>query len=228
MKKKIAIVDDEPDILQLAALNLEKAGYSCVTLEDGRSLFSYLEKEQPALIVLDLMLPDFDGFDICRMLRGNENTKNIPIIMFTARGESTDKVIGLEMGADDYLDKMSSPRELVARVKAVLRRTSPVAEGQALVIGNILKLDLNRYQVLVEDQPVKLTTTEFNILKLLAKKPGWVFSRNQILDHLWGNDKIVIDRTIDVHIRNLRDKLGKAGKLLKNVRGVGYKLENGS
>lgn len=225
MKKIIAIVDDEPDILELAALNLEKAGFCCKTFEDGRSLLKYLEKEHPALIVLDLMLPDYDGFDICKLLRNKNTTQDIPIIMFTARGESTDRIIGLEIGADDYLDKMSSPRELVARVKAVLRRSTPKSDTKKLNFDNLLKIDLDRYQVFVQDEEIKLTTTEFKILKLLAVKPGWVFSRNQILDHLWGNDKIVIDRTIDVHIRNLREKLGIAGKFLKNVRGVGYKLD---
>lgn len=225
MKKIIAIVDDEPDILELAALNLEKAGFCCKTFEDGRSLLKYLEKEHPALIVLDLMLPDYDGFDICKLLRNKNTTQDIPIIMFTARGESTDRIIGLEIGADDYLDKMSSPRELVARVKAVLRRSTPKSDTKKLNFDNLLKIDLDRYQAFVQDEEIKLTTTEFKILKLLAVKPGWVFSRNQILDHLWGNDKIVIDRTIDVHIRNLREKLGIAGKFLKNVRGVGYKLD---
>lgn len=225
MKKIIAIVDDEPDILQLAAMNLEKAGYSCVKFEDGQSLFNYLEKDHPDLLVLDLMLPDYDGFDICKMLRSREETKNIPIIMYTARGESMDRIIGLEIGADDYLDKMCSPRELVARVKAVLRRSLPKSDEQLVHFGEILKIDLKRFQAFVNNESVKLTTTEFKILKLLSAKPGWVYSRNQILDHLWGNDKIVIDRTIDVHIRNLREKLGDAGKFLKNVRGVGYKLE---
>lgn len=225
MKKIIAIVDDEPDILQLAAMNLQKAGYDCVTFEDGRSLLNYLKSDRPSLIVLDLMLPDFDGFDICKMIRSQDITKDIPIIMFTAKGESTDRIIGLEIGADDYLDKMSSPRELVARVKAVLRRSSPKSDPKNIELGKLLRLDVNKYQVYVNDLPVKLTTTEFKILKLLASNPGWVFSRNQILDHLWGNDKIVIDRTIDVHIRNLREKLQSAGKLLKNVRGVGYKLD---
>lgn len=225
MKKIIAIVDDEPDILQLVEMNLQKAGFETVGFEDGQSLLSYLDKNMPDLLVLDLMLPDYDGFDICRMIRNREHIKNLPIIMFTAKGESMDKIIGLELGADDYLDKMSSPRELVARVKAVLRRSKAKSDSEVINLNNFIKIDPQKFQVYVDNEQVELTTTEFKILHLLSRHPGWVYSRNQILDHLWGNDKIVIDRTIDVHIRNLREKLGKARDVLKNIRGVGYKLD---
>lgn len=136
-----------------------------------------------------------------------------------------DKILGLELGADDYLDKMSSPRELIARIKAVLRRATQPTDTSVIKLNNEITIDPQKYQVLVNNEIVNLTTTEFNILHLLAMHPGWVYSRNQILDHLWGNDKIVIDRTIDVHIRNLREKLGDAGSIIKNVRSVGYKLE---
>jgi len=145
--------------------------------------------------------------------------------MFTARGESMDKILGLELGADDYLDKMSSPRELIARIKAVLRRSNQPIGTTVIKLNNEITIDPQKYQVRVNDEIISVTTTEFNIIHLLAMHPGWVYSRNQILDHLWGNDKIVIDRTIDVHIRNLREKLGDAGRIIKNVRGVGYKLE---
>ena len=225
MKKVIAVVDDEPDILQLLELNLSKSGFSSVCFEDGRSLLEYLKSEEPDLIVLDLMLPDYDGFDICKIIRNQQKTKHIPIIMFTARGESMDKILGLELGADDYLDKMSSPRELIARIKAVLRRSNQPIGTTAIKLNNEITIDPQKYQVMVNDEIISVTTTEFNIIHLLAMHPGWVYSRNQILDHLWGNDKIVIDRTIDVHIRNLREKLGDAGRIIKNVRGVGYKLE---
>jgi DNA-binding response OmpR family regulator len=225
MKKVIAIVDDEPDILQLLELNLQKSGFSSVSFEDGGSLLNFLKANEPDLIVLDLMLPDYDGFDICKIIRNQQKTKHIPIIMFTARGESMDKILGLELGADDYLDKMSSPRELVARIKAVLRRSNPAIEISVLKIDEHISIDPQKYEVSIDGTTINLTTTEFNILHLLAQHPGWVYSRNQILDHLWGNDKIVIDRTIDVHIRNIREKLGEAGNIIKNVRGVGYKLE---
>jgi two-component system phosphate regulon response regulator PhoB/two-component system alkaline phosphatase synthesis response regulator PhoP len=185
-----------------------------------------LPKELPDLIILDLMLPDADGFDVCKQLRANSQYKDIPIIMLTAKSEEMDRVLGLEFGADDYVVKPFSPRELVARVKAILRRGTSTATEQSIIeIGDSLSIDTQKYEVKVQNTTVNLTSTEFKLLYLLAKRPGWVYSRNQILDYLWGNDKIVIDRTIDVHIRNLRDKLGIAGKMIKNVRGVGYKLE---
>ncbi|MCF7859093.1 MAG: response regulator transcription factor [Candidatus Cloacimonetes bacterium] len=225
MKKVIAVVDDEPDILHLLEVNLDRSGFKTVCFEDGTSLLEYLKKDEPDLIVLDLMLPDYDGFDICRIIRTKQSTSHIPIIMFSARGESLDKILGLELGADDYLDKMSSPRELIARIKAVFRRGKHSIETAVIKLNEHITIDPQKYQILVSNKKIKVTTTEFNILHLLAMHPGWVYSRNQILDHLWGNDKIVIDRTIDVHIRNLREKLGDAGKIIKNVRGVGYKLE---
>ncbi|MCF7920976.1 MAG: response regulator transcription factor [Candidatus Cloacimonetes bacterium] len=225
MKKIIAVVDDEPDILQLVELNLQKAGFEAVCFETGQGLLDYLKNNEPELIILDLMLPDYDGFDICKMIRRDDRTKHLPVIMFTAKGETMDKVVGLEIGADDYLDKMSSPRELVARVKAVLRRSKTKMETEVINLAGILQINPQKFLVSVNDQEVSLTTTEFKILHLLAQHPGWVYSRNQILDHLWGNDKIVIDRTIDVHIKNLREKLGPAGDLVKNIRGVGYKLD---
>lgn len=225
MKKVIAVVDDEPDILQLLEINLQKSGFNSICFEDGRSLLEYLQKEDPDLIVLDLMLPDYDGFDICKIIRNQQKTKHIPIIMFTAKGESMDKILGLELGADDYLDKMSSPRELIARIKAVLRRSNQPVETAVIKLNDEITIDPQKYQVIANNEIISVTTTEFNILHLLAMHPGWVYSRNQILDHLWGNDKIVIDRTIDVHIRNLREKLGNASRIIKNVRGVGYKLE---
>ncbi|MDN5353456.1 MAG: hypothetical protein PWQ09_212 [Candidatus Cloacimonadota bacterium] len=225
-KQKIFIVDDEPDILELVAINLEKAGFLTSKYEEAQPMLDSLPKELPDLIILDLMLPDADGFDVCKQLRANSQYKDIPIIMLTAKSEEMDRVLGLEFGADDYVVKPFSPRELVARVKAILRRGTSTATEQSIIeIGDSLSIDTQKYEVKVQNTTVNLTSTEFKLLYLLAKRPGWVYSRNQILDYLWGNDKIVIDRTIDVHIRNLRDKLGIAGKMIKNVRGVGYKLE---
>ncbi|RLC50559.1 MAG: two-component system response regulator [Candidatus Cloacimonadota bacterium] len=225
-KTLVAIVDDEPDILNLVAINLEKAGFDTEKFELADELHKFLDNKIPDLIVLDLMLPDADGFDVCKDLKKNEQFANIPIIMLTAKGDETDRVLGLEFGADDYVVKPFSPRELVARVKAVLRRGKVKENAKQIIeIGKILKIDLLKVQVLVNEKIVETTSTEFNIIKLLASRIGWVYSRNQILDHLWGNDKIVVDRTIDVHIRNLRKKLGNAGKFIKNVRGVGYKME---
>ena len=226
MKKLIAIVDDELDILDLVAINLEKTGFQTAKFEDASGLLNFLESKIPDLIVLDLMLPDIDGFDVCKNLKKNDKFSSIPIIMLTAKGEETDRILGLEFGADDYIVKPFSPRELVARVKAVLRRSDPKQkEKEVLIVGKILKINTNKFEVFVKDKKIDLTSTEFNLLKLLTKRIGWVYSRNQILDHLWGNDKIVIDRTVDVHIKNLREKLGPAGKYIKNIRCVVYKIE---
>ena len=226
MKKLISIVDDEADILNLVAINLEKAGFDTVKFELADDLYKFLDSKIPDLLVLDLMLPDADGFDVCRDLKKNEKFTNIPIIMLTAKGDETDRVLGLEFGADDYVVKPFSPRELVARVKAVLRRGKVKEEAKQIIeIGKMLEIDLLKVKVLVKEKIVETTPTEFKIIKLLASRNGWVYSRNQILDHIWGNDKIVVDRTIDVHIRNLREKLGDAGKFIKNVRGIGYKME---
>jgi len=226
MKKLIAIVDDELDILDLVAINLEKSGFKTAKFEDASGFLNFLESEIPDLIVLDLMLPDIDGFDVCKNLKKNDRFSSIPIIMLTAKGEETDRILGLEFGADDYIVKPFSPRELVARVKVVLRRSDPKQqEKEVQIVGKILKIDTNKFEVCVENKKIDLTSTEFNLLKFLTKRIGWVYSRNQILDHLWGNDKIVIDRTVDVHIKNLREKLGPAGKFIKNIRSIGYKIE---
>jgi two-component system phosphate regulon response regulator PhoB/two-component system alkaline phosphatase synthesis response regulator PhoP len=225
MNKSIAIVDDEPDIVELITYHLKKENFKVNEFYDGESLLSYIENYIPDLIILDLMLPEIDGLEICRILKKENRTSLIPIIMLTAKGTEIDKVVGLELGADDYIVKPFSPRELVARVKAVLRRGSCKEETSLIQIGKILEIDLQKFEVSVENIKINLTSTEFKVLKLLTKNIGWVYSRNQILDYLWGNEKIVLDRTIDVHIKNLREKLGKAGKFIKNIRSIGYKIE---
>jgi DNA-binding response OmpR family regulator len=222
----IYIVDDEPDILELVDIHLKKAGFKTKKFEDSLQLTEQMRAKQPDLIILDLMLPFTDGLDICKQMRASSEFSNIPVIMLTAKTEEMDRVLGLELGADDYVTKPFSPRELIARVKSVLRRYSEKPVNDSVrKIGNILKIDLMQYKVTVEDKYVDLTTAEFRILELLSSKRGWVFSRDQILNHLWGNEKVVIDRTVDVHINHLRKKLGIAGRFLKNIRGVGYKLE---
>ncbi len=226
-KPLIAAVDDEEDILELIRVNLEKSGFRVKTFLRAKPLFDFLSDHQPDLILLDLMLPDFDGLEVCKALRNDSRWQEIPILMLTAKGDEADVVLGLEVGADDYVVKPFSPKELAARIRAVLRRSNGQKTGESdeLVIGGILKIDLNRHEVYVEGKPVHLTRTEFTILNAMAEKPGWVYSREKLLGRLWGDEKFVIDRTIDVHIKNLRDKLGEAGKWIKNVRGVGYKLE---
>lgn len=224
MSRFIAVVDDEPDIVELVSIHLRKAGFSVKGFPDGDSLLKSLPAGIPDLIVLDLMLPGLDGFEICRILRHDERFARIPIVMLTAKDHETDKVEGLEMGADDYITKPFSPKELLARVKAVLRRTAQ-GEPTTLAVGKNVVIDPERFEVKVEGEAITLTPVEFKILHLLAQSPGKVFTRDRILDHLWGNEKAVLDRTVDVHIKNLRDKLGDSGDIIRNVRGVGYKLQ---
>lgn len=225
-KKTIFVVDDEHDILELLELQLNKANFAVKTFDNGSDFLEMLKTEAPDLAILDLMLPDIEGTEICKTIRNSEKYKFLPIIMLTAKGEEVDKILGLELGADDYIAKPFSPRELVARIKAVLRRSeTSQTNSDFLTIGNILHIDKRKFEAKISGEKVYLTTTEFKILELLASHPGWVFSREQILNHLWGNDKIVLDRTIDVHIRNLRSKIGEAGDYIKNIRSIGYKFE---
>ncbi len=225
MKELIAIIDDEPDILELVSLHLRRAGFRVEGFEDAENFQRFLGSERPDLIILDLMLPDADGLEICKELKNQAEYSSIPIIMLTAKGEETDKILGLELGADDYVTKPFSPRELVARVKAVLRRQQKGEELPRIEIGGLLTILPEKHELYVAGNKVELTSTEFRILQLLSSKKGWVFTRDQILNHLWGEEKAVVDRTVDVHIKHLREKLGKASGLIKNIRGVGYKLE---
>jgi len=225
MNKLIFVVDDEPDILKLVSLHLKKANFEVIGLNNAKELFDLLENRVPSLIILDLMLPDADGLDVCKQLKGDDRFSTIPIIMLTAKGEETDKIVGLELGADDYVTKPFSPKELVARVRAVLRRFNQSQETKIIKIGDKLVIDPQKYQVYVDGKEIKLTSTEFRLLYFLCRRKGWVFTREQILDYLWGNEKMVLDRTVDVHVRNLRKKLGSAGNIIKNVRGIGYKVD---
>lgn len=224
MGKLIHIVEDEADILELLQLQLAGAGYRTRGFADAPALLDYLLSEQPDLILLDLMLPGMDGFEACRRLRSDPALRRIPIVMLTARADIEDKVKGLEFGADDYVTKPFEASELLARIKAVLRRSAWEGEKNVLDITSDFRLDFNRYEAFRSGKRIDLTLTEFKILQLLTKRSGWVYNRNQILDFLWGTDKIVTERTIDVHIRNLRDKLGELAYMVKNVRGLGYKF----
>jgi two-component system phosphate regulon response regulator PhoB/two-component system alkaline phosphatase synthesis response regulator PhoP len=225
VNKLVAVVDDEPDIVNLISIHLHKAHFAVTEFFDGETFLKALPQKKPDLIILDLMLPDADGMDICKYLKKHDEYSAIPIIMLTARSDETDKIVGLEIGADDYVTKPFSPRELIARIKAVLRRREHATEEQYITVGGILSIDFGKFEVRVHDKKIDLTTTEFRILKILAQRKGWVFSRKQILDTLWGEDKIVVDRTVDVHIKHLREKLGEAGRFIKNIRGVGYTLK---
>jgi two-component system phosphate regulon response regulator PhoB/two-component system alkaline phosphatase synthesis response regulator PhoP len=228
MKKNrnlIAVVDDEPDILELIKIHLLRANYSVELFNRADDFIESLDNIKPILLILDIMLPDMNGFELCKILKNDQRTENLPIIMLTALNEEIDKILGLEIGADDYVTKPFSPRELVARVKSVLRRgKQEKLKCKNITIGEILKIDMDRFKVYVDNAEINLTVTEFRILELMASKPDWVFTREQIIDYLWGGDKLVCDRTVDVHIKHLRDKLGKANIFIKNIRGVGYKI----
>ncbi len=222
----VAVVDDDRDILELLTIHLVKAGMKVRAFADAENFYRFLQRDMPDLIILDLMLPDSDGIEICRFLRKEARFFAVPVIMLTARADEVDRVLGLEMGADDYVTKPFSAKELIARVKAVMRRARPRdAKTEVVRIGGILTIDPGRHEVLVDNVRVDITAVEFRILQLLASRPGWVFSREAVLDYLWGHDKTVSDRTVDVHVRHLREKLVAASHLIKNVRGVGYKLE---
>jgi two-component system phosphate regulon response regulator PhoB/two-component system alkaline phosphatase synthesis response regulator PhoP len=224
MPQVIAALDDEPDLLELLRVSLTKAGYRFEGFQEAEGLYRFLGRQKPDLILLDLMLPGTDGLEVCRHIRRTEGLAGLPIIMLTARGDEADKVVGLELGADDYVTKPFSVKELVARIHAVLRRPGGGEKLRRIAVGPLV-IDFDKFEVLADGAKVELTATEFRILQFLAARKGRVFSRDQILDFLWGQEKAVIDRTVDVHIRNLREKLGAAGALVKNIRGVGYKLE---
>lgn len=230
-RETVLVVDDEEDILELVRYNLEKEGYSVVGVTTGEDALAATRVKMPDLLVLDLMLPGVDGLEVCRRLKSDPTTRQIPIIMLTAKGSEADIVTGLELGAADYVTKPFSPRILAARLKAVLRRDAEATEDDAAVRVRELVIHPGRHQVLVRDAPVQLTATEFRILLFLARRPGWVFTRQQIVDAAQGddvyvNDRYVTDRSVDVHIVSLRRKLGPCGANIETVRGVGYRLRD--
>ncbi|PKN72035.1 MAG: two-component system response regulator [Candidatus Cloacimonetes bacterium HGW-Cloacimonetes-3] len=227
MSKLLYIVEDEADILELVLMKLEAAGFSTKGFERAEPMLQSLKVSAVDLIILDVMLPGMDGMEVCQKLKSDPATENIPVIMLTARTDIEDKVKGLEYGADDYITKPFDAKELVARVKAVLRRSSWESSKNVLSITPDFVIDFNRYEVLINGKRADITLTEFKILQLLTKRPSWVYNRSQMLDYLWGTDKVVIERTIDVHIRNLREKLGEFAIMIQNIRGVGYRFSVG-
>lgn len=218
---KILIVDDERNILELVKLYLNAEGHSVVTAPDGLSALEKFRGEQPDLVVLDIMLPGIDGWEVCRRLRQNSQ---IPIIMLTARGEAVDRIVGLELGADDYVVKPFNPRELVARIKAVLRRTRTSMAMPARIAVGDLQIDPERREVTIKDMPVTLRAKEFDLLTHFAQHVGLVLSREQLLDSVWGYEYYGDTRTVDVHVAHLRDKLSQSDVGIETVWGVGYKL----
>lgn len=224
-QEHILVVDDEEDIQELVRYNLARNGFDVTVAGTGEAAIEKARKKLPDMVLLDLMLPGIDGLEVCNILRHDQKTSHIPIVMLTARGEEADVVAGLELGADDYITKPFSPRVLVARIKAVLRRKSEAPAGRDAVLKRKdLVIHPGRHEVLMKGKPVPLTSTEFEILYHIARRPGWVFTRNQIIDAAKGEDYPVTDRSVDVHIVSLRKKLGPAGKLIETVRGVGYRF----
>jgi two-component system phosphate regulon response regulator PhoB len=224
MKTRILVVDDEPDALELIEVNLKAAGYEVLGAANGRQALEKARAAQPALVLLDVMLPEVDGLEVCKNLRRDPRTASIPIIMLTARAAEIDRVVGLELGADDYITKPFSPRELILRVKNLLRRGGAQLEtSQQIRFGGLL-VDRPRHLVTYKDKPLDLTLTEFKLVALLAERKGRVQSREQLLKDVWGYNTLIDTRTVDTHMRRLRDKLGEAAKLLDTVRGVGYRF----
>ena len=226
--RKILVVDDEPDLVELVSYNLRKEGFDVTSASDGEEALNKIRKENFNLIVLDLMLPGIQGMELCRMLRNDPKTKNLPVIMVTAKGEEIDKVLGLETGADDYMAKPFSPRELVARVKAVLRRSGEKTPEENIVRIGDLVINRETYAVLKGDIPLNLSATEFKLLLYLVERKGKVFSRDRLLDAVWRDEAFVEPRTVDVHIRRLRTQIEddpSAPRYIKTRRGIGYYVD---
>lgn len=226
--KKILIVDDEPDLVELVSYNLKKEGFKVSTAPDGEEALEKVRKSAFDLIILDLMLPGIQGSELCRTLRSNPKTETLPIIMLTAKGDVADKIRGLETGADDYMTKPFSPKELVARVKAILRRTGESAAKDKVIHTGDLRINMETYTVTKGDAPLHLSATEFKLLLFLAERKGRVFSREQLLDAVWKDESFVEPRTVDVHIRRLRTQIEDDPSepvYIKTRRGVGYYVE---
>ena len=225
-RSHILVVEDEEDILELITFNLKKEGYHVSTATSGERAIDIATKSPPHLILLDIMLPGMDGLEVCKMLKHSPATINVPIVMLTAKGEESDIITGLEIGADDYMTKPFSPRVLVARVRNLLRRKKQEAKDpDAVIKRDDIMIHPGRHEVLIKGKPVDLTFTEFKVLQVLASRPGWVFTRQQIVDAVRGEDYAVTDRSVDVQIVGLRRKLGAHGQYIETVRGVGYRFK---
>jgi two-component system phosphate regulon response regulator PhoB len=224
--EKILVIEDEQDISDLIRYNLEREGHSVIQVTSGEKGLTEARKSKPQLILLDLMLPGIDGLQVCRGLKSEDITRDIPVIILTAKSEEADIVAGLELGADDYITKPFSPRVLLARLRAVLRRKAEavIPDGRTIVFRN-LRIDPGKHLVSVGGKTIALTHTEFNLIHVLARRPGWVFTRNQLVDAIRGEDVFITDRTIDVHVAGLRKKLGKGNDFIETIRGVGYRFK---
>jgi phosphate regulon transcriptional regulator PhoB len=227
-REKVVVIEDEADIREMIAYNLSREKYRVLTAADGEEGLDMVMKENPDLVLLDLMLPGLDGIEVCRQLKADSVTRDIPIIMVTARGEESDIVLGLGMGADDYVTKPFSPRELLARIRVVMRRGPLRGErdtSERIVRGNIV-IDASRHEMGVDGESITLTATEFRLIHFLATHPGRVFTRAQLLNRVIGEYAYVIDRNIDVHVRSVRKKLGQYSNYIETIRGVGYRFRD--
>ena len=224
MAGKILIVEDDKNILKLIRYNLEKEGFDCITTITGEDALKTLDTESVDLVILDIMLPTIDGLEVCRRIRKEQAYAHIPIIMLTAKGEEVDKVVGFELGADDYMVKPFSPRELILRIKAILKRGKPKQATDNLLIAGKLKVDIPRHKVTVDKKDIKLSPMEFKLLRILIERKGRVQSRDRLLEDVWDITADVTTRTVDTHIKRLRQRLGKTGKIIETIRGLGYRL----
>lgn len=222
-KESVLIVEDDPDIVELLHYTLEREGYSVAVAQNGEKGLAEARRRKPGLIVLDLMLPGLDGLEICKALKAEDATKGIPIVMLTAKSEESDIVLGLEFGADDYVKKPFSPRELVARIRSVLRRGRSVAESKTRIEIGPVVMDRERHEVTLEGSDVPFTRSEFRLLWTLAKHPGRVYTREELVEKLTDGEVVILDRNIDVHVSSIRKKLGGEHSIVTTVRGVGYK-----
>lgn len=224
MSQKVLIIDDEPDVLDMLEMNLSSAGYKVVCAQDGEAGIRKAREEHPALIVLDLMLPRMSGLEVCKGLKKDAATMAIPVIMLTAKSDEVDRIVGLELGADDYVTKPFSPRELVLRIKSVLRRAnSEDIKQERMQLGELV-LDMARHEVMVDGELINLTATEFRLLSVLMERRGRVQSRDRLLNDVWGYESVIDTRTVDTHVRRLREKLGDLAEYVETIRGVGYRM----
>ncbi len=223
-KCSVLVIDDEPDLIELVRYNLAKEGFDVLGAPDGEVGLTLAQRELPGAVVIDLMLPGIDGLEVCRRLRSDERTAHIPIVMLSAKTAESDRVVGLEIGADDYVTKPFSPRELAARIKAILRRAAPCQTEKDFLRFGTLSIHFAHHEVMCGERVAELTATEFRLLQFLISRPGRVFSRTELIDGALGRDAAVLDRTIDVHILALRRKLGECGGHIETVRGFGYKF----
>jgi two-component system phosphate regulon response regulator PhoB len=227
VKQRILVVDDEPEAVELVEFNLKGAGYEVATASDGAEALNKARRIQPSLVILDVMMPEIDGMEVCKLLRRDPATSAIPIIMLTAKASEVDRVLGLELGADDYVVKPFSPRELVLRVKKLLTRGKPADAAKEKIVFGDLVIDMPRHAVFWKGKEIELTATEFKLLVTLAQRKGRVQSRDALLRDVWGYESLIDTRTVDTHMRRLREKLGPAAKYLDTIRGVGYRFVEG-